>query len=197
MKTTASIFTKITFGALIAGSMIACNKSKTDDKTSTAKTTVADKTEIVFINQDSLTAKYEYAKDMRKRLEDKGKTAQDDVGGRKQAFQREVSDYQKSANTLSADQRAATEQRLQREGQELQTYEQNTSAQFQSEQNTETQKLYQKVYDFTKQYAKEKGYKMVLTFQNGNPGLLYADESVDVTVDVIKRLNEAYAKDKK
>jgi len=196
MKITASNFTRITLSILIAGSIAAC-KPKTEENTTAVKSTSATKSEIVFINQDSLMAKYDYAKDMKKRLEDKGKAAQNDVGGRKQAFQREVAEYQKGANTLSADQRSGTEQRLQREGQDLQTYEQNTSAQLQNEQASETQKLYDKVYQFTKQYAKEKGYKMVLTFQTGNTGLLYADTSVDVTTDVIKRLNDAYAKDKK
>ena len=155
MKITASIFTKITLGVLLAGSIAACNQNKPADKAAAATTTASDKPEIVYVNQDSLSLKYDYAKDMRKRLEDKGKSAQSDVGGRKQAFQREVAEYQKGANSLSADQRATTEQRLQREGQELQTYEQNASAQFQNDQSGETQKLYEKVYNFSKQYAKE------------------------------------------
>jgi len=196
MKITASNFTRITLSILIAGSIAACSKTKTDSATAT-KPAIADKSEIVFINQDSLTAKYNYVKDMAKRLEDKGKAAQSDAGGREQAFQREVAEYQKNMNTITADQRATTEQRLGREKQELQTYEQNTSAQLQNDRATETQKLYEKVYEFTKQYAKEKGYKMVLTFQNGNPGLLYADPTRDITADVIKRLNDAYAKEKK
>jgi outer membrane protein len=196
MKTHAS-FTKITFGLLLAGSIVACNKTKTDEKISAQSTTTGAKPEVVFINQDTLTLKYEYAKDMRNRLEDKGKSAQNDVGGRKQAFQREVAEYQKGANTLSADQRATTEQRLQREGQDLQTYEQNAGAQFQNDQASETQKLYEKVFNFTKQYAKENGYKMILTFQTGNTNLLYADKSLDVTADFLKKLNDAYAKEKK
>jgi outer membrane protein len=199
MKTKASFFTKITIGLLIAGSVAACNQNKSGDKTTADQTNAgtSGKPSIVFINQDTLTVKYEYAKDMRKRLEDKGKTAQNDVGSRKQAFQREVAEYQKSANTLSADQRSTTEQRLQREGQEMQTYEQNASAQFQNDQAGETQKLYEKVYAFAKQYAKDNGYKLVLTFQTGNTNLLYGDASLDVTADVIKKLNDAYAREKK
>jgi outer membrane protein len=48
-----------------------------------------------------------------------------------------------------------------------------------------------------KTYAKEKGYKMVMTYQKGNSGILYGDASLDITSDVVKKLNEAYAKDKK
>ncbi|MDB5008160.1 MAG: skp [Mucilaginibacter sp.] len=195
MKTTASIFTKITLGALLAGSIAACNKTKTDDKAVVNPAT--NKETIVFVNSDSLLNKYTYFKDMSKRLEDKANAAKSDVGARGQAFQREVAEYQKNATTMPADQRQTTEQRLQREQQDLQGYQQNATAQFQNEQATENSKLYDKIADFVKGYAKEKGYKLVLTYSKANPTVLYGDPGLDVTADVAKRLNEAYTKDKK
>ncbi|MDB5024608.1 MAG: outer rane chaperone Skp [Mucilaginibacter sp.] len=197
MKTRASILTKLTLGLLVAGSVAACNQNKTGDKSTTSATATAATGGIVFVNQDTLLSKYEYFKDMTKRLEEKNKSATSDVDSRRQALQREVADYQKSAGTLSADQRSTTEQRLQREGQEFQSYQQNAASQFQSEQAGEQQKLYEKVAGIVKDYAKEKGYKMILTFQKGNTNLWYGDPGVDVTPDVVKRLNDAYAKEKK
>jgi outer membrane protein len=197
MKTTASILTKFTLGILIAGSITACNQNKTADKPTAAAATGDSKETIVYINSDSLLSKYDYAKDMNKRLEDKGKSSQSDLQAKGQAFQREVADYQKNAATLAADQRQATEQRLQRKQQELQGYQQNATAEFQQSQATENTKLYDKIADFTKAYAKEKGYKLVLTFSKANPTVLYGDATLDVTADVVKRLNDAYAKDKK
>jgi outer membrane protein len=197
MKTTASILTKFTLGILIAGSIAACNQNKTADKPAAAAATGDSKETIVYINSDSLLSKYDYAKDMNKRLEDKGKSSQSDLQAKGQAFQREVADYQKNAATLAADQRQATEQRLQRKQQELQGYQQNATAEFQQSQATENTKLYDKIADFTKAYAKEKGYKLVLTFSKANPTVLYGDATLDVTADVVKRLNDAYAKDKK
>ena len=195
MKTTASILTKITIGVLLAGSMAACNKAKTDNKP--AAVPVPDKETVVFINQDTLLSKYDYAKDVTKSMQEKGKAAQSDVGGRQQAFQREVDEYKKDANTMPADQRQTTEQRLQRESQDLQGYQQNATAQFQNEQSTEAGKVYDKIADFVKGYAKEKGYKLVLMYSKANPTVLYGDQSLDVTADVIKRLNNTYSKDKK
>ena len=181
---------------MLAGSIVACNQNKTAG-TSTTGTSTAAAGGIVYINQDTISLKYEYAKDMRKRLDDKGTAAKNDIGSRQQAIQREYAEYQKGANTMSADQRASTEQRLQREGQEFQQYQQNAGAQFQNDQSDEAKKLYDKVYAFTKQYAKDNGYKMVLTFQSGNVNLLYADPSMDVTADFLKKLNDAYSKEKK
>jgi outer membrane protein len=198
MKTRASILTKFTFGIILAGSLAACNQNKTADKpAATTAATVDSKETIVYINSDTLLSKYEYTKDMNKRLEEKGKASQSDLQAKGQAFQREVAEYQKSAATLPADQRQATEQRLQRKQQELQGYQQNATAEFQNVQGTESAKQYDKIADFTKAYAKEKGYKLVLLYSKANPTVLYGDPSLDVTADVIKRLNDAYAKDKK
>jgi len=198
MKTTVSTLTKFTFGILIVGSIAACNQNKTADKPAAGATTASDgKEAIVYINSDTLLSKYEYTKDMNKRLEEKGKTAQADVQDKIQAFQREGAEYQKNAATMAADQRQAIEQRLQRKQQELQGYQQNASAEFQNVQSTEATKQYDKIADFAKAYAKEKGYKLVLLYSKANPTVLYGDPSLDVTTDVVKRLNDAYAKEKK
>ncbi|HJP62101.1 MAG TPA: OmpH family outer membrane protein [Mucilaginibacter sp.] len=196
MKTKASFLTKLTIGILAAGSLAACNQNK---GTSSAQSTTAAPSNslVVFVNQDSLMAKYDYAKDMRKRLDDKGAAAKNDVGVKQQAIQREVAEYQKSVGTMSANERQMTEQRLQRESQEFQQYQQNAGAQFQNESADESKKLYDKVYAFSKQYAKDNGYKIVLTFQTGNTQLLYGDPGLDVTGDFVKKLNDAYGKEKK
>ena len=197
MKTTASFFTKITLSLLIAGSIAACNKNKSAETTTASTPPSADKEAIVYVNSDTLLTKYEYAKDIASRLEAKGKSAQADIASRGQSFQREVAEYQRNQATLSADQRQTTEARLQREQQSLQTYQQNATAEFQNSQATENGKLYDKIADFTKAYAKEKGYKMILTYSKASPTVLYGDPALDVTTDVLSKLNDAYAKEKK
>ncbi|MBL4676262.1 MAG: OmpH family outer membrane protein [Mucilaginibacter sp.] len=200
MKFTASVVTKSILALGIAASVVACNQDKPADKpaaSSTPAASTAGKPEIVFFNQDSVVSQYNYIKDMDKRLEAKGKAAQSDVGSRQQAIQREVAEYQKNAPTMSADQRQQTEQRLQRKGQEFQQYQQNAAAAVQNDQMNEQTKLYDKLTDFTKNYAKEHGYKLILTFKKGDPTVMYGDPSLDITADVVKGLNDAYAKDKK
>lgn len=196
MKTGASIFTKLTLGILLTVSIAACDKSKTGDKTA-APVQNTQKETIVFVNQDTLFSKYDYAKDVNKMLQDKGKTAQNNIGSRRQNLQREYADYQKNASTMAADQRQTTEQRLQREGQDQQTYEQNETASFQNTQATEGTKVFDKIQDYIKTYSKEKGYKLVLMYSKANPVVIYGDPTLDVTAEVVKGLNEAYVKDKK
>ncbi len=199
----ASIFTNLSLGLLVAGSMAACKQgaSTTSATAPAAATTSAatstGKEEIVYINSDTLSKNYTYVKDMDKRLTDKGNAAKSDLQSKGEAFQREVVDYQKNANTMPADQRQTTEQRLEREKQELETYQQNAQAEVQDAQQKEMVKLYDKISDFVKQYAKQKGYKLVLTYSKNNTSMLYGDPSLDVTADVVKQLNDAYAKETK
>ena len=98
---------------------------------------------------------------------------------------------------MAADQRQVKEQHLQREQQDLQNHQQDAAAGFQNEQMNANNKVYDKIADFAKSYAKEKGYKLVLMYSKANPTILYGDQTLDVTTDVIKRLNEAYLKEKK
>lgn len=200
-RTSFKLSTLATAVALVSVMASCQNKDKATPASTSAKTDapVAVKTgePIVYVNSDSLLTKYEYFKDLKVKLDAKSKAAQADLAGKQQAFQREVAQYQQTQNTLPADQRAATEQRLQRKQQELQAYQQNAGQALQSEQATEQEKLYNKIADYLKIYAKDKGFKMVLTYQKGNSAILFADPSLDVTSEVIVGLNEGYKADKK
>jgi len=198
MKNSVSLVTNIALGLVIAGGLAACkNGGDTKTATTTASSAAPAKADIVFINEDSVSSKVKYAVDMRKRVEDKSKSAQSDVASRQQAFQREYAEAQKSAATMTPDQQKAAGERLQRDGQAFQQYQQNAGAELQTLQNDEMKKLYDKVIEFTKTYAKDHGYKLVLTFQSGNTTLLYGDPSLDVTNDFVKAFNDAYDKDSK
>ncbi len=200
MKVTTLKVSSLATAIAIVSVLTACgNKDNKADATATKTSTsaVAGDEKIVYVNSNSLLTKYEYFKDLKSKMETKGKAAEGDLAAKTQAFQREVQQYQQQQNTLPADQRAATEQRLARKQQELQAYQQNAGAALQNEQAKEQEVLYNKVADYLKGYAKTKGYKMVLTYSKGNSAILFADESLDVTSAVIVGLNEDYKKNKK
>ena len=196
----SSVFTKLALGLLVAGSVAACKQAPTSTTAAPAASTTStsvDKPTTVYVNSDSLYAKYNYAKDVNNALEAKLKGAQSDMQSKTDAFQREVADYQKNQATMPADQRQVTEQRLQREQQQLQGYQQNESAQLQQDKATQYDKVYNKVDDFVKDFAKQNGYKLVLTYSKQVQTVIYGDPSLDVTAAVVKGLNDAYEKDGK
>jgi outer membrane protein len=173
----------------------ACNNgAKQQPKSETVKG--ADQTgsseSIVFVNTDSLLNNYDYFKKVKNQFQEKSKKAQADLSAKGMAFQNEVAAYQKNAASLSTEQRAATEQRLARKQQELSMYNQNASNSLAKDEAAENEKLYDNVSAYLKKHAKDKGYKMVLTYSKSNPVLLFADGSLDVTKEVIKGLNQEY-----
>jgi len=197
-----SNFVKSSIGLALIVAVAACN-NKTESKTADSSKTLSKENAanatggIVYVNSDSLLTNYEYFKEIKTKFEGRSKTAESDLKDKGAAFQREVAAYQQSANGMSADQRAQTEQRLARKQQELQAYQQNAGSSLQGEEAKENEKLYNKVAEYLKIHAKDKGYKMVLTYSKGNSSILFADESLDVTKEVIAGLNVAYKKDKK
>ncbi len=189
MKKGLNYLTKLGLGLAFVALVSACSK-----QAPTATNAETASNSIVYVNSDSLLSNYEYFKNIRGRFEEKSKKAQADLNAKGTAFQREVAQYQQQAGSMSADQRAATEERLARKQQELAAYNQNASNALANEEASENEKLYEKVSEFLKKFAKEKGYKMVLTYSKGNSAVLFADESLDVTKEVVAGLNDAYKK---
>ena len=150
---------------------------------------------IVYINSDTLLSKYAYYAAIKVKLQALSQGAQTELAAKGQAFQKEVAAYQKSANALNLAQRTATEIRLQKKQQDLQELSQNTAKQLQDEQEAQNSKLYDKLAAYLKTYCKTKGYKIVLTYSKANPAMLYGDESLDVTNDVLVGLNDEYKKE--
>ena len=199
MKKTFSFVVKSALGLVISAGLYSCNqgsavKTTTTDSLSTGKSGVE---QIVYVNSDSLLNNYEYFKEIRTQFEEKAKKAQADLQSKGNAFQKEVADYQTNAGTMSAEQRANTEERLARKQDELGRLNQNASASLAQQEAEENEKLYNKVSAFLKKHAQENGYKLVLTYSTSNPTVLYADESLEVTNEVVKGLNAEYAKEKK
>lgn len=197
-KLTSKIVTATASLALMVA-VVACNKTETKTAdTTNSKTNNADLSDqVVFVNSDSLLTNCEYYKELKSNMEKKSSKAEADLKDKQTAFQREVADYQKNANGMSATERQTTEQRLGRKQQELQVYQQNAGTALQNEEASEQEKLYDKVTAYLKKHAQVKGYKIVLTYSKGNPSVLFADSSLDISKEVIDGLNKAYQDEKK
>lgn len=158
---------------------------------------VSPATAIVFVNSDSLVNNYEYFKAVKVKLEDLSQRAQAELAAKGTAFQKEVATYQKTASSLTPMQKAATEKRLAKKQQDLQVLGDNTQKQLQEESANQNTKLYDRITAYLKTYTKLKGYKIVLTYSKANPSMLYGDESLDVTKEVVAGLNDEYKKEAK
>src|SRR5690606_5405007 len=197
-----SNLSKVTLGIAIVAVAASCgqNTSNTssakNDSTSsnTGETIVADK--IVYVNADTLSAQYEYFKDAKAKLEGKAKKAQENLQSKGQAFQRELAEAEQKAATMSASERQATEERLARKQQELAQLNQNASSSLAQDEQSEMTAVYNSITEYLTKHAKENGYQYVLTYSKTNPAVIYADEKLDITKEVVAALNKEYTSKK-
>ncbi len=152
--------------------------------------------DIVYINSDSLLEKYDYYKKVKQTLEDKTKSLQIDAEQKQTRFQSEVQAYQKNAFNLTPAEKSATEQRLGKEKQQIEEFQQGLSQELAQESQEKNDKLYAKIKQFLSAYADTHHYKIILGYSDKGGAVLYARPGMEITQEVIKGLNEAYAKEK-
>jgi outer membrane protein len=152
---------------------------------------------IVFVNGDTLLTKYNYSIDQTKQYKATTDSLQNIFQQRETAFQNNVNTYQKAASSMTDAQRKQTEGVLGQQQQELQQLQQLYQQQASEKQVDLTKQLSKKLQNFLKDYSTSHHYKMVMIYSQLNSGILYGDPSLDITTDVLKELNAAYAGEKK
>lgn len=172
------------------------NNSETANTSTETKKTGMNGANVVFINEDSLLVKYEFAKRIQKELTTKGQEVQADLASREQNFKNEVASYQRTAGTMTMNNVKATEQRLAVKQRDLQAYSRVRGKELAEEQAKLMKKLRDNVEGFLKRYCEENGYDFVLTERSVSSSILYGNKKLDVTNDVVKRLNKEYANGK-
>lgn len=147
----------------------------------------------VYVNGDSLLEKYEYFKKAKKDFEIKSTRTENEIKSRQSTLEREFATYQQTAAGMTTEQRAKAEETLMRKEQSLREFSEDAALKFQEEQNKFNEQLFDKVASFLKEYCKDKNYKIVLNYTKGTT-ILYADESLDITEEVLAGLNEEFKK---
>lgn len=151
---------------------------------------------LVYVNSDSLLKNYGLFKELSKTLEDKRTILGKEFSEREKSFQKEVTAFQQSAQTMSPSQIQAKEENLMMKRQGLLQDQERISQQLMQDQATLNDSLYTKITKFLDKYSKEKNYDLVLSHQQGG-AILYGHDSLDITPEVIKGLNEQFDQTKK
>jgi outer membrane protein len=185
---------KITLLVLgLAVATVACNK---DAGTDAVKAQPAGR--IVYVNTDTLLNNYDYYKDVVKEFQNKQFQLENELQRKGQSFQNEVALFQRrvQAGGMSQEQAQTTQQQLAQKEQNLMMYRDNAANNLAVEQGQKTDELLTKIQEYLAKYNSGDKYDMVIGYSKGG-GVLYAKEDLDITQDVLKGLNEEYAKAKK
>ena len=107
-------------------------------------------------------------------------------------FQQKVQEYQQTSQSLSTSARQAKEQELMQEQQMIQQRQQIAQQQVQAEGQKKIDKINEDIEGFLEGYAKSNGYTYILGTSEQTKSVLYGQESLNITAEVIEALNSDY-----
>ncbi|MBP5548606.1 MAG: OmpH family outer membrane protein [Bacteroidales bacterium] len=149
---------------------------------------------IAYINTDTLMAKYQYALDLQKEIE-KYRTAKENSYKQQMAqFQKDYETYVKGGGeNMTLSQQQAKEKELQERANRLQGLEAEYTQQIAEKTLTESEKMTKAVYNFIREYnAANQQFDLILSRSFSSSPILYGNEGMDITDEIVKGLNEEY-----
>lgn len=164
---------------------------KNHASTPVVNSTAAIGKKIVYVNTDSLLNNYQFYKDTQKEFENKGYQLQVDLGGKERALQNELAAIQQRAQTMTQVELQAADLTLKKKGSDFQAYSQQQQQKLAEEQSKRVDEIYSAIRDHIKAMNNNNKYEYVLGYAKGG-GILFADESVDVTKAIVTGLNNSY-----
>lgn len=182
--------------------MTSCNNqpSKNDTQKSDTKGTVADSKDglkIAYVEVDSIMSQYKYWKDVTKLMQGKQNNIQKTLQGKQQSLQAAAQNFQQGiqSNKYSRDQAQQIQANLQRQAQEGDALQQRLGNEYTKEADKYNKALSDSIHHFLNDYNKDKKFSLILAKQGDN--ILYAQDALDITDQVVAGLNKRYTGMKK
>ncbi len=150
---------------------------------------------IAYVNSDSLLKNYDFFKALEKQLIAKRDKLTSEYQNRAEGLQKEIANFQTTSGNMTISQARAVEEDLRKKQQNLMMYQEQLGQQLREEEAKMNSELYDKVSEYLKHYGTNENLKIVLTYTKGS-GVLYANEGLDITTQVLDGLNKAYNEDK-
>ena len=147
--------------------------------------------EIVYIDTNVLIEGYKGTKTAQAEFQKKAKEMQSQVDTLLKDWQNELKNYEKERSSMTKKELGLKKQLLQNKQERINNYQQGVKKKIQEEDQKVTRNVLNEINDYIKEYGKQKGYKIILG-ANGSGSLLYAQDYVNITEDVLVGLNSEY-----
>lgn len=148
---------------------------------------------IAYVNIDTLLTYYDFYRDMSENMLRKEENSRLLLTEEANKLQREIDDFQRKLqnNVFSSQERAQQEQnRLLKKQQELNDMTDRLRNELATESDNNSMKISDSIQSFLKDYNKSKGFSIILSKVGDN--ILYVDESMNITDEVVRGLNKRY-----
>jgi len=150
---------------------------------------------IAFVNSDTVSKYYEFAKKIQKSLTSKRSEAEGQIKSKYFAYESLVQEFEKASPIMGDREKMEKAQKIRLLEQEIMQVEQQLSDQVSRQELELTQSYIKKTNDYMQEIGKTLGYDYVMSYRIGG-AMLYANERHDITTEIIKLLNERYESSK-
>lgn len=152
---------------------------------------IFNKKKIAYVRSTELVYGYLGMQEAQRDFQQKSQIWQANVDTLQQDYQVSFSKYSSESATLSKDEKTEREKILIQQQESLMNYTQTINAKMKEEDKKTTEGVLNQINSFVEEYGKENGYEVILgTTLSGN--LLYGDEAIDITKEVLEELNKTY-----
>lgn len=182
---------------------VACNNNNTAAGSSEAAQAgegAAAAGSIVYFNMDRVLNEYDMANDLRSVVETKVGSINQEVTRRGNKLEKDIKAFQDKINKGLLTQSVAEtqSQKLSQQQNEFQNYAAQKQQEIAEEQQVMMNQIADAINNYVKEFNADKGYAMILTTQGDilPMPVVTADESLDITDELLEGLNAAYVKTK-
>ncbi len=148
---------------------------------------------IVYVNTDSLLARYTFFSQNKENLESRSRRAERDITSRTEKLEKEFMEAQQRAQTgrLTQQEAVSLEQDLMKKQQDLVQYRDRITQNLMDEEAKLSRELNENISNYLRDFGRERNYTFVLGYTGLGGSVLFAADSLDVTQEVLEGLNAA------
>jgi|WetSurMetagenome_2_1015567.scaffolds.fasta_scaffold128139_2 outer membrane protein len=170
-------------------------QSDSDSISQTLQKTGSGNMKVAFINNDSVLANYDLVTKLADELAGKTKRLEGEIASKQKAFEKDAAYFQDQVQKKTLSEQSAQEiyGQLQQNQQSILELRDRYAAELQQNQIDMNIVVLDSVMNFLKRYNEKYKFDYILGFTKGG-NILYANDTLDITKNVIKELNGQYNK---
>ena len=149
---------------------------------------------IAVVNVQKVMGESSAVKGVREQLESKYKSFQADINKKKEPLQKEGQELVKKKSVLAKDAYGEKAKELDKKMTEVQQEAEQKKAMLNNASARSSEEIQKAVSGIVNDIAKEKGYVLVVSTETPTSQVLYADSKIDISSEVVKRLNDKLPK---
>lgn len=155
---------------------------------------VAGDTVIAVVNVQKVMSESTAVKGVREQLENKYKSFQAEINKKKEPLQKEGQELVKKQGVLAKDAYKEKAKALDKKMTEVQQEAESKKAMLNNASAKSSEEIQKTVAGIVSDIAKDKGYLLVVSTETPTSQVLYADSKIDISDEVVKRLNDKLPK---